>query len=408
MGTRDAAADGLSARLRRLPSVERLAAALDAPHPLAVAAAREAIEEARAAILESGETAPAAPGADGALPGGSADRGERPPPADRLAPGDRDPDLLALAREWLGAAEESSLVRVINATGVIVHTNLGRAPLAAAAREAVARVAEGYANLELDLATGERGSRQDHLEALLCELTGARAALVVRARGRPARPRLELPHARLRRGGGGRGAVLSRGAGDRRRGLGQPRRGAGRGRRRAAGASLGHGRGGARVLLGGQAARGPAGGDPRRSRRGDRLRAGPPARPRAAGRQALARRAGATLRLYRDPARARAEVPVLAMLDAPEAQLAARAAALNGRLAAAGVVSEVVRRTAKVGGARSRRSSWRARWSRWIPASWQPASSRGGSGSRPSVTSRDGHPSSPASSASGCCSIPGR
>lgn len=117
---------------------------------------------------------------------------------------------------------------------------------------------------------------------------------------------------------------------------------------------------------------------------------------------------GATLRLYRDPARARAEVPVLAMLDAPEAQLAARAAALNGRLAAAGVVSEVVRRTAKVGGARSRCSSWRARWSRWIPASWQPASSRGGSGSRPSVTSRDAHPSSPASSASGCCSIPGR
>ncbi len=68
---------------------------------------------------------------------------------------------------------------MINATGVIVHTNLGRAPLAAAAREAVARAAGGYSNLELDLETGERGSRQDHVEGLLSELTGASAALVV-------------------------------------------------------------------------------------------------------------------------------------------------------------------------------------------------------------------------------------
>ena len=57
--------------------------------------------------------------------------------------------------------------------------NLGRAPLAAAARDAVARAAEGYANLELDLGTGERGSRQDHVQGLLRELTGAEAALVV-------------------------------------------------------------------------------------------------------------------------------------------------------------------------------------------------------------------------------------
>src|SRR5581483_9237023 len=66
-----------------------------------------------------------------------------------------------------------------NGTGVIVHTNLGRAPLPAAAREAIARVAAGYANLELDLATGERGSRHSHVETLLCELTGAEAAIVV-------------------------------------------------------------------------------------------------------------------------------------------------------------------------------------------------------------------------------------
>ena len=68
---------------------------------------------------------------------------------------------------------------MLNATGVIVHTNLGRAPLAAAAREAVARAAEGYSNLEWDLARGERGSRHDHVAGLLCELTGAEAAMAV-------------------------------------------------------------------------------------------------------------------------------------------------------------------------------------------------------------------------------------
>jgi L-seryl-tRNA(Ser) seleniumtransferase len=68
---------------------------------------------------------------------------------------------------------------VLNATGVIVHTNLGRAPLAAAAREAVARAAEGYSNLEWDPATGARGSRHRHVEALLRELTGAEAAMAV-------------------------------------------------------------------------------------------------------------------------------------------------------------------------------------------------------------------------------------
>ncbi len=68
---------------------------------------------------------------------------------------------------------------MLNATGVVVHTNLGRAPLAAEARAAVARAAEGYANLEFDLDAGERGSRQAHVEALLRELTGAEAALAV-------------------------------------------------------------------------------------------------------------------------------------------------------------------------------------------------------------------------------------
>jgi L-seryl-tRNA(Ser) seleniumtransferase len=67
----------------------------------------------------------------------------------------------------------------VNASGVIVHTNLGRAPLADAARSAVADAATGYSNLEFDLAGGERGSRQVHVEGLLRELTGAEAALVV-------------------------------------------------------------------------------------------------------------------------------------------------------------------------------------------------------------------------------------
>jgi L-seryl-tRNA(Ser) seleniumtransferase len=71
-----------------------------------------------------------------------------------------------------------SLRRVVNATGVVLHTNLGRAPLAPAARLAIDELAGGYANLEYDLARGERGSRHDHLRALLCELTGAEDALV--------------------------------------------------------------------------------------------------------------------------------------------------------------------------------------------------------------------------------------
>ena len=68
---------------------------------------------------------------------------------------------------------------MLNATGVVVHTNLGRAPLAASARAAVAAAAEGYSNLELDLATGERGSRHAHVEGLLREVTGAQAGLAV-------------------------------------------------------------------------------------------------------------------------------------------------------------------------------------------------------------------------------------
>ncbi len=69
--------------------------------------------------------------------------------------------------------------QVINATGVIVHTNLGRAPLSAEATEAMIQAAKGYTDLELDINKGKRGSRQAHVAQLLCQLTGAEAALVV-------------------------------------------------------------------------------------------------------------------------------------------------------------------------------------------------------------------------------------
>ncbi len=137
--------DAAATALRGLPPVHELAATLDAPHALAVKAARQAIAEAREAVIAG------RPGA------GVQER----------------------AVEILSQLGQPSLRRVINATGVILHTNLGRAPLSARAREAVARAAEGYSNLELDLATGERGSRQGHVEELLTELTGAEAAMVV-------------------------------------------------------------------------------------------------------------------------------------------------------------------------------------------------------------------------------------
>ena len=75
--------------------------------------------------------------------------------------------------------ENPSLRPVVNATGVILHTNLGRAPLSQEAMVAMDTVAKGYSNLEFDLKSGTRGSRQVHVELLLCQLTGAEAALVV-------------------------------------------------------------------------------------------------------------------------------------------------------------------------------------------------------------------------------------
>src|SRR5687768_4431233 len=86
-------------------------------------------------------------------------------------------ETLAAAR--LGDVFRPSLQRVINATGVIIHTNLGRAPLAAVAIARLADIARGYATLEYDVARGGRGRRDIHAEALLCRLTGAEAAVIV-------------------------------------------------------------------------------------------------------------------------------------------------------------------------------------------------------------------------------------
>jgi L-seryl-tRNA(Ser) seleniumtransferase len=134
--------------LRDLPSVDRLLAderLASEPHELAVAAARNVLARVREEILAGREPGP----------------------------------LVDAVLEELGRARRPSLRRVLNATGVLVHTNLGRAPLAASALERVAEVAAGYSNLEYDVGRGERGSRQDHLASPLQRLTGAEAALVV-------------------------------------------------------------------------------------------------------------------------------------------------------------------------------------------------------------------------------------
>ncbi len=154
--------------LRDLPSVDELARGLD--DPLAIEAARAVIERARDEIRA------------GADPG----------------------DLAARLDAELRAARAPSLRRVLNATGVIVHTNLGRAPLAEEAIAQVVETARGYSNLELDLRDGVRGSRQDHVAAILRRLTGAEGALVVNNNAAAVLLALAAP-------GEGREVIVSRG-----------------------------------------------------------------------------------------------------------------------------------------------------------------------------------------------------
>jgi L-seryl-tRNA(Ser) seleniumtransferase len=133
---------------RALPSVTKVLAELGGlPHGLAVAVARSVVDEARARA-EAGETV-------------------------------AEEAVLGEARRRAAEFGRSLLQPVVNATGVIVHTNLGRAPLGAGALAGVAEVAAGYSNLEFRLDRGVRGSRQEHAGALLAQACGAEAGLVV-------------------------------------------------------------------------------------------------------------------------------------------------------------------------------------------------------------------------------------
>ena len=143
----------LNRLLRALPSVEELAGRLgDLPRAVAVDCARAAIAARREALARAG--------------------GTRAGGAPLL-------ELEADARARAETALRPSLRPILNATGVIVHTNLGRAPLPEPAARAAAAVGTAYSNLEYDLESGARGSRQVHAECLLRELTGCEAALVV-------------------------------------------------------------------------------------------------------------------------------------------------------------------------------------------------------------------------------------
>src|SRR5262249_51838117 len=98
---------------------------------------------------------------------------------EEIAAGHDPGDLVARALAAAGTQAEPRFRRVVNATGVVLHTHLGRAPLPAAALERIRETAGAYSNLEYDLADGGRGSRHDHLAAILRRLTGAEDALVV-------------------------------------------------------------------------------------------------------------------------------------------------------------------------------------------------------------------------------------
>jgi len=151
--------DAQRALLKNLPKIDEVLAALEkrgvlerAPREKVLEAIREVVGSIRAGILA-----------------GTRGRGD----AFTI---ESAADAVAARIERL---HEYSLRRVINATGIILHTNLGRAPLCREALERIVEVSRGYSNLEFDLASGKRGLRYDHVRGILCELTGAEDALVV-------------------------------------------------------------------------------------------------------------------------------------------------------------------------------------------------------------------------------------
>jgi L-seryl-tRNA(Ser) seleniumtransferase len=140
---------------RALPSVDRVLQELQSlageenwPHDLLVEAVREILEGVRQEVS-----------------------------AESLVPSLEE--ICDRVESLIGIWTRPTLRPAVNASGVIIHTNLGRAPLSRAALEAVQRVAAGYSNLEFDLSLGRRGSRNEHARRLLCRLTGAESALVV-------------------------------------------------------------------------------------------------------------------------------------------------------------------------------------------------------------------------------------
>jgi L-seryl-tRNA(Ser) seleniumtransferase len=141
--------EDLSRRLKELPAVDQIARTLDpnVPKETRVGVARRAIDEARDLIRAGGA--------------GSFE------------------EVAARAQELIVATDRSLLQPVINATGVLIHTNLGRVPLGAAQLDAVTTIAGTYSNLEYDLNAGRRGSRYVHARSLLQSLTAAESALVV-------------------------------------------------------------------------------------------------------------------------------------------------------------------------------------------------------------------------------------
>lgn len=155
MSTTNATVSDRQAEYRKLPAVDALLRTPELAH-LAATIGDAMLAEAVRAVLTNARRAIAA--------------GEVAPAFDAWP---------HLVQQHLEEALAPSLRPVINATGVIIHTNLGRAPLSAAALAAVQRMAAGYSTLEYDLVAGGRGSRHDHARRLLCELTGAEDAMVV-------------------------------------------------------------------------------------------------------------------------------------------------------------------------------------------------------------------------------------